>query len=113
MKTVFEIAREAGIKNDCDGIWCNADQLERFAELVRADEREACAKVCQEMSKQKLAYLPPTGVPANACHAPPAQRTWAGLTDWEISQLWIGTSPYFNEVDFARALEAKLKEKNT
>ena len=44
---------------------------------------------------------------------PPAQRTWVGLTDWEISQLWIGTSPYFNEDDFARAIEAKLKEKNT
>jgi hypothetical protein len=24
------------------------DQLERFAALVRADEREACAKVCEE-----------------------------------------------------------------
>ena len=23
------------------------DQLERFAELVRADEREACAKLCE------------------------------------------------------------------
>ena len=43
----------------------------------------------------------------------PAQRTWVGLTDGEISQLWISTSPYFNEDDFARAIEAKLKEKNT
>ena len=42
-----------------------------------------------------------------------SQRTWVGLTDWEISQLWISTSPYFNEDDFARAIEAKLKEKNT
>ena len=41
------------------------------------------------------------------------QRTWVGLTDGEISQLWISTSPYFNEDDFARAIEAKLKEKNT
>jgi hypothetical protein len=24
------------------------DQLERFAELVRADEREACAKLCDD-----------------------------------------------------------------
>ncbi len=46
--------------------------------------------------------------------APPAaQRPWTGLTDWEISQLWFGTSPYFNEEDFAHAIEAKLKEKNT
>ena len=41
-------AREAGIKNDCDGIWCTADQLARFAALISAAEREACAKVCEE-----------------------------------------------------------------
>ena len=30
---------------------CNYDdELERFAEVVRADEREACAKVCEENS---------------------------------------------------------------
>ena len=40
-------------------------------------------------------------------------RTWVGLTDGEVSQLWISTSPYFNEDDFARAIEAKLKELNT
>jgi hypothetical protein len=41
------------------------------------------------------------------------KRPWVGLTDEEISQLWISTSPYFNEDDFARAVEAKLKELNT
>ena len=41
---IIRMAREAGIKNDCDGIWCNADQLERFAKLVAEAEREACAK---------------------------------------------------------------------
>jgi len=38
-----------------------------------------------------------------------AQRTWVGLTDEELSQIegtHIGRS-------FARAIEAKLKEKNT
>ena len=43
----------------------------------------------------------------------PPQRPWVGLTDEEISQLWISTSPYFNEDDFAKAVGAKLKEKNT
>ena len=41
---VIALARKAGIKNDCDGIWCTADQLERFAALVAAAERDACAK---------------------------------------------------------------------
>ena len=45
---IIRMAREAGIKNDCDGIWCTADQLARFAALVAAAEREACARVCDE-----------------------------------------------------------------
>jgi hypothetical protein len=44
---------------------------------------------------------------------PQPQRTWVGLTDEEISQLWLCTSPYFHDFDFARAIEAKLKELNT
>lgn len=38
MKTHFEMAKEAGLRDSVN--------LKRFAELVRADEREACAKVC-------------------------------------------------------------------
>ena len=43
MKTVIEMAREAGLV----GGPVYARGLERFAELIRADEREACAKVCE------------------------------------------------------------------
>jgi hypothetical protein len=42
MKTVIEMAREAGLV----GGPVYAKGLERFADLVRADERESCAKVC-------------------------------------------------------------------
>ncbi len=44
MKTVIEMAREAG-----DVL--NKEWLERFAELVRADEREECAEECDEWIK--------------------------------------------------------------
>jgi hypothetical protein len=30
------------------GWWLDDEKLKAFAELVRADEREACAKVCEE-----------------------------------------------------------------
>jgi len=44
-RQVVEMAREAG--------WTSYDsqdeRFERFAELVRADEREACAKVCDDL----------------------------------------------------------------
>ena len=39
----------------------------------------------------------------------PPQRTWQGLTDEEIDECDWGQS----ERDYARAIEAKLKEKNT
>ena len=51
MKTVIEMAREAGAKANANEPYrLNRETktwLERFAELVRADEREACAKVIE------------------------------------------------------------------
>lgn len=52
--TIIEMAREAGAiemrDNDSMGWGCEFElyQLEAFAALVRADEREACAKVCDD-----------------------------------------------------------------
>jgi hypothetical protein len=40
------------------------------------------------------------------------QRTWVGLTDEEITDIWAESSPYYHEDDFARAIEAKLRSKN-
>ena len=40
MKTVIEMAETLS-----HGWWLDDEKLERFAELVRADEREACAKI--------------------------------------------------------------------
>ena len=55
MKTVIEMAKEAGFTQPEGETWYEAfpQCIERFAELVRADaiaeEREVCAKVCEEM----------------------------------------------------------------
>ena len=50
MKTVIEMARKS--KLDIYGLGCPHDKfiecVEAFANLVRADEREACAKVCDD-----------------------------------------------------------------
>jgi len=47
-----ELAVQAGLEELGDSDWCSlnhpdvrAEHLERFAELVRQDEREACAKI--------------------------------------------------------------------
>ena len=44
----------------------------------------------------------------------PAQRTWVGLTPEEILDLFDTNNVYGSKwVEFARAVEAKLREKNT
>ena len=54
-----DLAKKAGFHiassnlSDIGWIWCSDgypidEELERFAELVRADEREACAKLCEK-----------------------------------------------------------------
>ncbi|MFN7318659.1 MAG: hypothetical protein ACK5S6_04015 [bacterium] len=59
MKTVIEMAREAGLRVGPAGmgqtVWGSDEELERFAELVRADEREACA---QFLESTQLGSLP-------------------------------------------------------
>lgn len=57
MKTVIEMAKEAGIDEwwDSGSEWRETfnERLERLVELARADaiasEREACAKVCDDL----------------------------------------------------------------
>ena len=57
MRDTIEMAREAGLDITCDPTetpWRTfvegwEDQLKAFEALVRADEREACAKVCEDL----------------------------------------------------------------
>lgn len=49
---IIRMAREAGVSN-ANVVWlCHLDELERFAALVAAAEREACAKVCDELGDE-------------------------------------------------------------
>ena len=45
--------------------------------------------------------------------SPPAQRTWVGLTDGELSEVYNQADwDTVNGWEYERAIEAKLKEKN-
>lgn len=64
MKTVIEMAREAGGMFD-HMMWLNRDLLPVFERLVaavradeRADEREACAKVCDAFQARDVGMQP-------------------------------------------------------
>jgi len=64
MDKTIDMAREAEILGEFDTaqdiiecgieVWLSGERgvqtLERFAELIRADEREACAKVCDDLA---------------------------------------------------------------
>jgi hypothetical protein len=91
---IIEMAQECGLigmRPHLDGIYSEA--LESFAKLVAEHEREACAKLCEKQMEGK---------------------SWVGLTDEEQHQLW---RQWIESMDgwgsFYRAIEAKLKEKNT
>ena len=82
------------------------------AAIEQAERQEPVGEVLNERGDvDYLSYVPPAGTPLYT--APPAaQRTWVGLTDEEIektceTQVWDARRSY------ARAIEAKLKEKNT
>jgi hypothetical protein len=60
MRDAIEMARAAGFDITCDPTetpWRTfvegwEEELKAFEALVRADEREACAKVCEEVLEQ-------------------------------------------------------------
>ena len=58
MRDTIEMARE--VESEVGFMWCvNFIELARFEALVRADEREACAKVCDSLEEQCEKLLVP------------------------------------------------------
>jgi len=52
-KKIKELALQAGLQNTLGCFWQSSDDaIERFAELVRQDERELCAKLCDDEAGQ-------------------------------------------------------------
>jgi len=59
---IIRMAREAKLNIGPAGmgqtVWGGDAELERFAVLVAAAEREACAKVCDEVDKESQSQWP-------------------------------------------------------
>jgi hypothetical protein len=67
MRDTIDMAREAGIKlawvatitgSNKMKVLLDFDQLKAFEALVRADEREACAKVCDSFQARNVGMQP-------------------------------------------------------
>ena len=73
-------------------------------------------KAALEAKDEPLAYLQPTASPENVCYNP-SQRTWVGLTYEDMvalqKELFDKKGEMVLPTTFAKAIEAKLKEKNT
>ena len=101
---IIRMAREAGLSNDFENFgYPYLPELERFATLVY--ERA----FIDGMQKQMQSSV-------DKAVNKMAQREWQGLTDEEAGEIWAGivsNAPSGERLrDFARAIEAKLKEKN-
>jgi hypothetical protein len=88
--------------------------------MTQADIDKAIEEIDEIVSKKLLAIeQEPVDIHCPSClHpfavVPVAEREWVGLTDDEILDLWIANHKDTGATDaFARAIEAKLKEKNT
>ena len=92
---------------------CNVDQFTTAAELADAvaKERERCAREEIKNLEAALAEQKPM------LEMNPQKREWVGLTDEErnaITEAVIGLNSLCGwEDNYAKAIEAKLREKNT
>ena len=59
---IIRMAGEAGLEDGwsgwCQECGCDSEKLTRFAALVAAAEREACAKVCYELPWKDMDHIP-------------------------------------------------------
>ena len=92
-------------------------EVEAFANLVAAKEREALAQEQEPVAWEQ--FYPDIGKPQIAFNAEVVgyvapQRTWVGLTNNELQPIADEYRILFGGwvEDFARAIEAKLKQKN-
>ena len=69
--------------------------------------QEPVAWPMEEQPDGSIIPVDPSELPSDYFTTPPAQRQWVGLTDEEIAKL-----DCYDHLKFARAIEAKLKEKN-
>jgi hypothetical protein len=119
---IIEMARQAGfVEYELDDGTINAfdKRYEAFAKLVAAkaiadlesQERNFCPR-CGKRTNDIHTCTPPQGI-----YYSPPQRTWVGIDEAEIIGLTCECidEGEFNmdcAIDFAKAIEAKLKELN-
>jgi len=118
-----ELMQQA-LKNICGAKLCEINSMSSRNEMIRLlDEtitalRDRLAQTEQEPvawydKHGMVTHDPFEGV--TPLYAAPPQRPWVGLTDGETPMLYFDGQlvPFKETKEFVKAIEAKLKEKNT
>ena len=139
MRTTIDMAREAGYMRTVHGgaeiSMASMDCLKAFEALVRADERALATPVQEPVAFEAFNAWMHDNLPVGTVigHSgwwagkiydrfiknttpPAAQRQWVGLTDEEAKKAFAEHNCDISKDlagILARAIEAKLKEKNT
>lgn len=100
-----------------DAIWNRLSQCDRCGEVSPAEIHTCTPKQQEPVIGTKTWFqdgeiitqdLHPSDV-----YLDPPQRKWQGLTRKQLLQIWGKPENFNDPMRFARAIEAKLKEKNT
>ena len=114
MNKIIRMAKEAGAArlHSTGNIIFGVNALQHFVELiVAAEERDRLAQpetVIQARKEGNLIVVDLPQVPTGSGGI--SKREWVGLTDEQIEQCAIDDGS--DDLIFARAIEAKLKENN-
>jgi hypothetical protein len=98
-------------------LYQSKSSVQMFDDAVKAlrqaleEKQEPVAWISEggDVSRSKR-YMDEMGFKCNPLYTSPPKREWAGLTAYEIQEIHSGNQHWGN---FACAIEAKLKEKNT
>jgi hypothetical protein len=85
-------------------------------EALAQPEQEPVAWITPDGEGFRIRFSPPVNdVPLgwDALYTSPPQRTWTKLTDEEAYKIYRDCGDLNVRINIARAIEAKLKEKNT
>jgi len=88
----------------------------RLMEYESQSEKKPVAWIYNAGTENRITFIDPSPVREDATplYAVPPTRPWKGLTDEEMFNLWVKCPAETEDrFAFARAIETKLKEKNT
>ena len=110
LKNVEPFRGQEDLASDCVSMTEETIASIKEALAQPAQEPVACVQDLDEVKRKHLVYE--KGMDwKDPLYTTPPQREWVGLTGDELADLWYKES--LDWMEFARAHEAKLKEKNT